>query len=85
MDDTPEHIKQMQFDIISKKTNEEKLKMTMEMIDTSLEMAYNLIKKQNPQFSHRQIIAERFEMLYKTDFEKEELQKMKNYLLQEQG
>lgn len=85
MDDTPEYIKQMQFDIIFKKSNEEKLRMTMEMIDTSLEMAYNLIKKQNPQFSHRQIIAERFEMLYKTDFENEELQKIKKHLLEVQG
>lgn len=85
MNDTPKHVKQIQFDIIFKKTNEEKLRMTMEMIDTSLEMAYNLIKKQNPQFSHRQIIAERFEMLYKTDFEKEELQKIKKHLLEAQG
>jgi hypothetical protein len=44
-------------------------------------MAYNLIKSQNPHFSHREIIAYRFEMLYKDYFVEDELEKIKQYLL----
>ncbi|MCS6796792.1 MAG: hypothetical protein NZ516_12620 [Raineya sp.] len=81
MQDTPEHIRQKQFEIIAQKSNAEKLKMTMEMIELSLQMAYDLIKRQNPHFSHREIIAHRFEMLYKDCFNEEELQRIKKFLL----
>ncbi len=81
MQDTPDFIRQKQFEIIAQKSNAEKLQMTMEMIELSLQMAYNLIKSQNPHFSHREIIAHRFEMLYKDYFVAEELEKIKQYLL----
>jgi hypothetical protein len=81
MQDTPDFIRQKQFEIIAQKSNAEKLQMTMEMIELSLQMAYNLIKGQNPHFSHREIIAHRFEMLYKDCFQPDELERIKKHLL----
>ncbi|MFN3315837.1 MAG: hypothetical protein ACK40K_03430 [Raineya sp.] len=81
MQDTPDYIRQKQFEIISQKSNAEKLQITMEMIELSLQMAYNLIKHQNPHFSHREIIAHRFETIYKDYFLPDELQRIKNHLL----
>jgi hypothetical protein len=81
MQDTPDYIRKKQFEIIAQKSNIEKLKMTMEMIELSLDMAYSLISKQYPNFSHREIIAYRFEMLYKDCFKEDELQRIKQHLL----
>ena len=81
MNDTPAFIKKKQIEIINQKSNLEKLRISCDMITASLEMAYSLVKRQNPTFSHRQIIARRFEMMYKTNFSPEKLQEIKDYLL----
>ena len=80
MKDTPDHILQKQFDIIFQKSNLEKLEMSLEMISLSYNMAYQLMKKQNPDLSHRQIIARRFEMMHGSDFSKEEKERIITHL-----
>jgi hypothetical protein len=80
MKDTSDFMIQKQFDIIYSKSNQQKLAITFEMMALSYDMAYNLIKKQNPHFSHRQIIAKRFKMMYAKDFSAEELQRISTHL-----
>lgn len=82
MKDTPDFILKKQFEIIAQKTNAEKLQMTLAMMKTSYDMAYQLIKKQNPTFSHRQIIAKRFEMIHGSEFSKEEKARIIQHLLE---
>ena len=43
-------------------------------------MAYDLIKKKHPEFSHREIIAKRFEMMHGDDFSEEEKQRIIEHL-----
>jgi len=80
MQDTPEHILQKQFDIIYQKSNYEKLMMSLEMMQLSYDMAYDLIKKQNPMLSHRQIISKRFAMMHGAEFSEEELHRICQHL-----
>jgi hypothetical protein len=80
MKDTPDFIIQKQFEIIYAKSNRQKLEMTFEMMELSFDMAYHLVKRQNPDFTHRQIIAKRFEMMYYKDFSPEELQRIVEHL-----
>ncbi len=74
-------IKKKQIEIINQKSNLEKLQISFDMMSVSFDMAYSLVKRQNPTFYHIQIIARRFEMMYKTDFSVEKLQEIKNFLL----
>ena len=83
MKDTPDFILQKQFDIIYKKTNLEKLQITTSLMQLSFDMAYNLIKRQNPTFSDREIVAKRFEMMYNKEFSEEEMKRITAFLLQE--
>lgn len=81
MTDTPDFIRKKQFEIIYQKSDEEKLKMSVKMIENSLYIAYGFIKSLYPDFSHRQIITKRFQVTYKNNFPKEILDKILQHLL----
>lgn len=55
--------------------------MTLAMMKTSYDMAYQLVRKQNPTFSHRQIIAKRFEMMHGSEFSEVERARIIQHLL----
>lgn len=80
MKDTPDYVLKKQFEIISKQSNSKKLMKSLDLIKLSHEMAYQLIKKQNPELSHRQIIAKRFNMIYRKEFNQQELSRITKYL-----
>ena len=85
MNDTPEHIRQKQFEIIMAKPLKERLSGLFEMTELSREIIRNRIKAKNPDISEVDLKIELFKTFYRFDFDKKTLDKvakqMRQYLV----
>lgn len=85
MDDTPQHIKQKQYDIIMSKPLKERIYMAFDMIDFSRSLIRSSIKRDIPDISPIDLHLELFRRFYKNDFDDETMEKiisqMKEYLI----
>ena len=74
MRDTPDYIRKKQIEIILSKPMNERLRMTLDMIDFARETTRRLIKREHPEFTDVEVNIELFRRTYKNDFTPEEMQ-----------
>ena len=73
MNDTPEHIRKIQYDIIMSKTPEERFLMGIEMMEDVRRMVEGSIREQNPGISDIDLRIAVFKRYYSKDFTPERL------------
>ncbi len=76
MNDTPEHIRKKQAEIILSKSFEERFMMGIEMMELGYYEVKNRIKRATPDISEGELIAAIVRTFYKKDFSKTELEKI---------
>jgi hypothetical protein len=76
MTDTPEHIYQMQHDIMMRMTPHERFMQGIEMIDYGRMIVENSIKAKNPNISERELVVEVFKRFYQDEFSAEKLEEI---------
>lgn len=76
MNDTTKEMHDKQMEIILSKTPEERFKIGIEMSEAVYRVVKNSIKKENPNLSEREVVAELFKRYYGNEFSKEELHKI---------
>ena len=74
MTDTPDHIYQMQHDIMMRMTPHERFMQGIEMIDYGRMLVENSIKAKNPAISERELVVEVFKRYYQDEFSPEKLE-----------
>ncbi len=79
MNDTPDHIKQKQLEIILSKTNEERLEMGLEMMQAGYDLTKERVKREHPHSKEKELPFLMFEALYKNDFSREEVLQIKKH------
>jgi|GEM_PF-5384170 len=78
--DTPLSVRKKQVEIIQAKTNEEKLKLTAQIVDFCYEQTMTLLKKQLGTNDPATLKAAFVETFYKDDFSKEEMERIRIFL-----
>jgi len=73
MNDTPEHVRKIQYDIIMSKTPEERFMMGIGMMDDVRRMVEGSIREQNPGISEIDLKVAVFKRYYSKDFSAGEL------------
>ena len=73
MNDTPEHIRKIQYDIIMVKTPEERFLMGIKMMEDVRRMVEGSIWEKNPGISEIDLKIAVFKRYYSKDFSAEEL------------
>ena len=76
MNDTPDHIRKMQHEIMMRMTPQERFMHGIEMIDYGRMIVENSIKAQNPDISERELVVEVFKRYYGNEFSPEEVAKI---------
>ncbi len=84
MRDTPDHIRKKQIEIILSKPMNERLRMTLDMIDFARETTHRLIKRQHPEFTDLEVKVELFRRTYKNDFTPEEMDRIVTWMKREE-
>ncbi len=69
MNDTPEEIRKMQFQVINSKPLKERVKMMTDMTDFSRKLIENQIRRKNPGITDNELQLEVFKTFYKNDFD----------------
>ena len=82
MKDTPDHIIRKQFDIIHSKPIRERLRMMTEMTELSWSIIENQIRKKAPHLTEDEVKIEVFKIFYKSDFDKDTMEKIINSLIE---
>jgi len=73
MNDTPEHVLQKQYEIISSKPLRERLKMAFDLTELSRFMISNSIRKKEPCITDIELKVKLFKTFYRFDFDQEKL------------
>jgi DNA replication protein DnaD len=81
MNDTPNHIRQLQTDITMQKSPAERFKDGLEMIDYGRFIVENSIRNQKPTITERELVVEVFKRYYANEFSPVELEKITAFLL----
>lgn len=82
MNDTPEHVLQKQYEIISAKPLQERLKMAFDLTELSRLMISNSIRKKEPGITDIELKVKLFKTFYRFDFDQEELDKIAEQMKQ---
>ena len=82
MNDTPKHILQKQFEIISSRPLSEKISGLFEMTELSRQIIKNRIKEKNPGISEVDLRIELFKTFYRFDFDKDTLNRIADSMRQ---
>jgi hypothetical protein len=69
MNDTPDNIRKMQFQIIHSKPLKERVRMMTEMTDFSRKLIENQIRRRDPEITDIELKMEVFKAFYKNDFD----------------
>jgi hypothetical protein len=69
MNDTPEDIRKMQFQVINSKPLKERIRMMTDMTDFSRKLIENQIRRKNPSITDNDMKLEVFKIFYKNDFD----------------
>jgi len=69
MNDTPEKIRKIQFQVINSKPLKERIKMMTDMTEFSRKLIENQLRRKNPGITDNQIQIEVFKTFYKKDFD----------------
>jgi hypothetical protein len=69
MNDTPEDIRKMQFQVINSKPLKERIRMMTDMTDFSRKLIENQIRRKNPGITDNDVQLEVFKIFYKNDFD----------------
>jgi len=81
MNDTPDNIRKMQFQIIHSKPLKERIRMMTEMTDFSRKLIENQIRRRDPEITDIELRMEVFKAFYKDDYDAPTLKKiMDSYL-----
>lgn len=83
MNDTPPEIRKKQLEIIFSKTEEERFRMGLQMIDFVRQAARNRVREKNPGISELELKVEVFRQTYKEDFPPEEMEKIVQFMRNE--
>jgi len=77
MKDTTPEARDIQLQILLKKSPEERFLLGCDMIDATYFLVKNSIIRQHPDYTEQEIIAAVFERYYQNDFTKEKIQEIK--------
>lgn len=80
MNDTSPEMQEKMYELISKKTPEERLKMGWSMYETSKYLVTQAILRENPSISEAELRQELFLKFYGNDFSPEESKKILEHL-----
>jgi hypothetical protein len=76
MKDTPQHISEIQRQIIHSKTDEERSIMGAEMVDSVYQMIKERIQEKDPSLSTKEITAKIFLRYYQNEFSEQQKQRI---------
>ncbi len=82
MSDTPDHIKKKQREIWFSKPQEERMRLSLELIQEVNEQIDYRIRTQNPNFSEGEIRVEFIRQMYKDDLSPEYLAAVSQWVLE---
>jgi len=80
MNDTPEEIRKIQFEILNKRSDVEKIKGLFDLTELSRKIIVDQLRKKNPEMSETGLKVELFRIFYKDDFEPEKLDEISKFL-----
>ena len=80
MKDTPKEILRRQFEIINAKPLEFRLNSIFELTELSRKILTNRIRTQNPDISDTDLKVELFKVFYRSDFDRETLGKIAEWI-----
>jgi hypothetical protein len=81
MDDTPEFIKQKQYEIMMAESPAERLEMAFEMAEFGRKMVEDRIRRQNPGLGEGHIKAKFVREFYYDSFSEEELARIDQFMI----
>ena len=81
MEDTPEHIKQLQYEMYMNRPSQDRFMLGFNMIDEVYEMVWKVIKSRFSELSENEQKVEFIKHFYGNDFNNEEFTLIKNHFL----
>jgi hypothetical protein len=79
--DTPEHVLQMQVDIVLKKSLTERVQMCADMAQFSIDMIKRKIKEERPNISTNELKFELVKAMYSDCYSDEEMARIKDHFM----
>ncbi len=76
MTDTPPEILKKQFEIFFSKPIQERFRMQIEMMESSVRQAKSLLMKRFPSLSEKELNVEFFKFYYRDSFSNDEMEKI---------
>jgi len=80
MNDTPEEIRKIQFNILNKRSDAEKIKGLLDLTELSRKIILDQLRQKNPEMTVNNLKVELFRIFYKDDFNSEKLDEISEYL-----
>lgn len=80
MTDTPDEILRKQVEIVQSKPESVRFAMQIEMMEYAMNKTKEMLRKQHPHLSEREITVEFVKLYYKEDFSEEEMKKIVEWM-----
>jgi hypothetical protein len=80
MNDTSKEIRKIQFEILNKRSDAEKIKGLLDLTELSRKIILDQLHQKNPEMTENNLKVELFRIFYKDDFKPEKLDEISEFL-----